>query len=124
MANGATLARASWSMPPDHGAAAVRLVLGDAALTAQWLDELASMRARMAEVRARLASAQQIGSVSMAPLGLQKGLFSMLPLSSEQIMALREHHGVYMAGSGRINIAGLTTGNIESFIEALRTVAG
>ncbi|MFM9936539.1 MAG: aromatic amino acid transaminase [Novosphingobium sp.] len=123
MSNGATIARASWSMPPDHGAAAVRLILSDAALTAQWLDELVQMRTRMAEVRARLASAQQIGPLNMAPLGSQKGLFSMLPLASEQIMALRERHGVYMAGSGRINIAGLTTGNIETFIEALRDVA-
>jgi aromatic-amino-acid transaminase len=123
MANGAVIARASWSMPPDHGAAAVRLVLGDAALTAQWLHELASMRTRMAEVRAHLAAAQQIGALNMAPIGAQKGLFSMLPLSGDQIMALRTDHGVYMAGSGRINIAGLTTGNIESFIEALRDVA-
>ena len=82
------------------------------------------MRARMAEVRERLAAAQQIGPISMAPLGLQKGLFSMLPLSAEQIMAMREKHGVYMAGSGRVNIAGLTTGNIESFIAALKDVAG
>ena len=124
MANGATIARASWSMPPDHGAAAVRIILGDAALSAEWLHELAQMRARMAEVRARLAAAQQIGPLNMAPLGGQKGLFSMLPLSGEQIMALRERHGVYMAGSGRINIAGLTTGNIETFIDALRDIAG
>jgi aromatic-amino-acid transaminase len=124
MANGATIARASWSMPPDHGAAAVRLVLGDAALTAQWLHELASMRTRMAEVRARLAAAQAIGPLNLAPVGLQKGLFSMLALTPPQIMALRERHGVYMAGSGRINIAGLTTGNIETFIDALRDVAG
>jgi aromatic-amino-acid transaminase len=124
MANGATLARASWSMPPDHGAAAVRIILGDAALTAQWIEELAQMRGRMAEVRGRLAAAQQIGPINMAPLGHQKGLFSMLPLSGEQIMALRERHGVYMAGSGRINIAGLTTDNLETFIEALRDIAG
>ncbi|MBX9884466.1 MAG: aromatic amino acid transaminase [Novosphingobium sp.] len=124
MGNGSAIARASWSMPPDHGAAAVRLILGDAALTARWIDELTAMRARMAEVRERLAAAQAIGPISMAPLGLQKGLFSMLPLSGEQIMALRERHGVYMAGSGRINIAGLTTGNIETFIAALKDVAG
>ena len=39
MANGASIARASWSMPPDHGAAAVRLILTDAELTALWLAE-------------------------------------------------------------------------------------
>ncbi len=60
----------------------------------------------------------------MAPLGIQNGLFSMLPLTPAQILTLREDHSIYMAGSGRINIAGLTEGNIEQFIEALRTVAG
>lgn len=122
MANGATVARASWSMPPDHGAAAVRVILSDADLTAMWLAELDEMRDRMAWVRARLAAAQQVGSVNMAPLGTQKGLFSMLPLTGDQILAIREKHGVYMAGSGRINAAGLTTGNIDKFIAALGDV--
>jgi len=123
MSNGATIARAAWSMPPDHGAAAVRLVLADADLTAMWLAELDEMRDRMRWVRDRLAAAQHAGSVPMASLGVQNGLFSMLPLSAEQILAIRERHGVYMAGSGRINIAGLTTNNIDRFVEALRDVA-
>ncbi len=59
----------------------------------------------------------------MAPLGVQNGLFSMLPIGGEQILAIRERHGVYMAGSGRINIAGLTDGNIDKFITALGDVA-
>lgn len=123
MTNGSAIARASWSMPPDHGAAAVRLVLADAELTAMWLAELDEMRDRMRWVRDRLSAAQQVGPIPMGPLGTQNGLFSMLPLSSEQILAIRERHGVYMAGTGRINIAGLTTGNIEKFIEALADVA-
>lgn len=123
MANGSAIARASWSMPPDHGAAAVRLVLADAELTAMWLAELDEMRDRMRWVRDRLSAAQQVGPIPMGPLGTQNGLFSMLPLSGEQILAIRERHGVYMAGTGRINIAGLTTGNIEKFIEALADVA-
>jgi aromatic-amino-acid transaminase len=124
MANGAAIARASWSMPPDHGAAAVRLVLGDAELTRIWLAELDDMRTRMRQVRDRLAAAQQVGPIAMAPLGIQNGLFSILPLTAEQIQTLRADHGIYMAGSGRINIAGLTGGNIETFIDALRAVAG
>ncbi|WP_333836694.1 amino acid aminotransferase [Novosphingobium sp.] len=122
MSNGATIARASWSMPPDHGAAAVRLILEDADLTAMWLAELDEMRDRMRWVRDRLAAAGQVGPIAMEVLGTQNGLFSMLPLSGEQILALREAHGIYMAGSGRINIAGLTTGNIDQFVESLRAV--
>ncbi len=122
LSNGATLARASWSMPPDHGAAAVRIILEDAALTAQWLDELDTMRARMRQVRARLGEVGRAGSIDLAPVALQNGLFSVLPLSPAQILSLRQDHGIYMAGSGRINIAGLTTGNIDKFIADLAAV--
>ena len=49
-------------------------------------------------------------------------MFSMLPLSNEQILAMREKHGIYMAGSGRINVAGLTMGNMTKFVAALAAV--
>ncbi len=123
LSNGHTLARAAWSMPPDHGAAAVRLILEDEALTRLWLDELDTMRARMRQVRARLADAGKAGAIDLAPLGGQNGLFSIVPLSGEQILKLRNDHGIYMAGSGRINVAGLTMGNIDKFIADLATVS-
>ena len=123
LSNGATLARAAWSMPPDHGGAAVRIILEDAALTGQWLDELSTMRTRIRQVRERLAAAGNAGSIDLTPLGQQHGLFSVLPLSPAQILTLRETHGIYMAGSGRVNIAGLTAGNIDKFIADLAAVA-
>lgn len=124
MSNGHGLARANWSQPPDHGAAAVRLVLEDEALTAQWLDELDQMRNRMAQVRAKLAAAGIAGSADLTPMGIQNGLFSIVPVSKDQVMALREKHGIYMAASGRINVAGLTMGNIDKFIAAVADVTG
>ena len=124
LSNGHSLARAAWSMPPDHGGAAVRLILEDADLTAMWLAELDTMRARMRQVRARLAQAGQAGAVDLKPLGSQNGLFSILPLSAEQILSLRNDHGIYMAGSGRINVAGLTMGNIDKFIADVAKVSG
>lgn len=122
LSNGHALARAAWSMPPDHGAAAVRIILEDPALVQVWLDELDTMRERMRQVRARLADAGQAGAVDLTPIGGQNGLFSIIPLSSEQVLAMREKHGVYMAGSGRINVAGLTMGNIDKFIAAVADV--
>jgi aromatic-amino-acid transaminase len=111
-------------MPPDHGAAAVRIILSDPKLTAIWQDELDTMRVRMTQVRARLAAAGQQGGVDFAPLGSQNGLFSVLPLSPEQIQTLRSDHGIYMAGSGRINVAGLTMDNIDKFIADVAAVSG
>lgn len=122
--NANALARASWSMPPDHGGAAARIILRDEALTTMWLDELAVMRARMRYVRDTLAQAGTAGSVDLTPLGKQNGLFAMLPVTKEQVVKLREDHAIYMAGSGRINIAGLHDGNIEKFVAALADVTG
>ncbi|MEO0906846.1 MAG: aromatic amino acid transaminase [Pseudomonadota bacterium] len=122
--NANALARASWSMPPDHGAAAVRIILRDSDLTAQWLDELDTMRERMRQVRQYLADAGTAGSVDLTALGTQNGLFAILPVTKEQVVALREDHGIYMAGSGRINVAGLTMDNIDKFIGALAAVTG
>lgn len=123
LSNGYALARAAWSMPPDHGAAAVRLILEDAGMTKLWLDELDEMRTRMNHVRARLAAAGKAGAVDFAALGGQNGLFSVLPLSGEQILKLRTDHGIYMAGSGRINVAGLTMNNIDKFIADVAAVS-
>jgi aromatic-amino-acid transaminase len=121
--NANALARAAWSMPPDHGAAAVRLVLGDAALTAQWQEELTAMRTRMRRVRARLAAADNaVPGLNLAAIGGGNGLFAILPLDRGQIEALRRDHAVYMAGSGRINVAGLTEANTPRFIAALAEV--
>ena len=123
LSNGHALARAAWSMPPDHGAAAVRLILSDPRLTTSWLDELEQMRTRIGQVRARLAQAGRVGGIDLAPLGRQNGMFATLPLDKAQIEALRAEHAIYMAGSGRINVAGLTTDNIGKFTAALGAVA-
>jgi aromatic-amino-acid transaminase len=122
MSNGHSLARANWSQPPDHGAAAVRLILEDEALTAQWLGELDQMRDRMRQVRAKLAAAGKTGGVDLTPVGGQNGLFSIIPFTPEQVLEMRSKHGIYFAGSGRINVAGLTMGNIDQFIAAVADV--
>ncbi len=121
--NANALARAGWSMPPDHGGAAVRIILRDPDMTAQWLAELDTMRARMRSVRDALAKAGSAGRIDLTPLGHQNGLFSMLPITKEEVATLREDHGIYMAASGRINIAGLTEANLPKFIAALAAVA-
>jgi aromatic-amino-acid transaminase len=124
MSNGHSLARANWSQPPDHGAAAARIVMEDAGLTAQWLDELGQMRSRMRQMRERLSAAGKVGGVDLTAIGKQHGLFSIIPFTPEQVQAMRDKHGIYFAGSGRINIAGLTSGNIDQFIAAVADVTG
>lgn len=110
-----SLARSLWSMPPDHGAAIVRTILESAELRADWLDELGEMRSRINMLRRTLAASHPL----LAPIADQRGMFAMLPISPESVVALRERHGIYMAGNARINIAGLSQDNIPAFTAAL-----
>ena len=109
------IAREMWSMPPDHGAAAVRIVLDDPELRARWLVELAAMRDRINAVRQRIAAADP----RLAFIGRQFGMFSMLPLSREQVLKLREDHAIYMAESGRFNVVGMGDAQIDRFTTAV-----
>ncbi|MBU2032878.1 MAG: aromatic amino acid transaminase [Alphaproteobacteria bacterium] len=123
LSNANALARATWSMPPDHGGAAVRIALRDPDLTKEWRAELDEMRERMRDVRRQLAAADgDAPGLNLAALTEQNGLFAVLPLDRDQIASLRDEHAIYMAGSGRINIAGLHEGNIGKFIAALADV--
>jgi aromatic-amino-acid transaminase len=113
-------AREMWSMPPDHGAASVHIVLDDPQLRADWLVELAGMRDRINTVRQRIAAADP----SLAFIGGQYGMFSMLPLSREQVLKLRTDSAIYMADSGRFNVVGLADDQIDRFIAAVIGVMG
>jgi aspartate/tyrosine/aromatic aminotransferase len=108
-------AREMWSMPPDHGAAAVHIVLDDEQLRAQWHVELDAMRDRINSVRQRIASAHP----RLAFIGGQYGMFSMLPLSKEQVLKLRENYGIYMAESGRFNVVGMSDDQVDRFVAAV-----
>ncbi|HEU4704896.1 MAG TPA: aromatic amino acid transaminase [Sphingomicrobium sp.] len=108
-------AREMWSMPPDHGAAAVRIILDDPKLAADWRVELDAMRERINSVRRRIAAADP----RLAFIGGQFGMFSMLPLSREQVLELRERHAIYMADSGRFNVVGMADHSIDRFVAAV-----
>jgi aromatic-amino-acid transaminase len=109
------LSRTMWSMPPDHGAAIVRTVLDDTELRADWNAELKEMCARIRTLRARLSAYDE----RLRFIDSQNGMFSMLPLTPEAVLALRESHGIYMANSGRFNIVGLSDDNVDSFAAAV-----
>ena len=115
MGNLLGLARTMWSMPPDHGAAVVRIILDDAELRADWRAELDEMCARIRQLRARIAAYDE----RLAYIGEQNGMFSMLPLTPEQVLAVREKDGIYMAGSGRFNVVGLSDENVDRFAAAV-----
>lgn len=110
-----SLARTMWSMPPDHGAAVVRTVLDDPQLRADWRVELDSMGARIRSLRSRLGAFDP----RLAYIAEQKGMFSLLPLTPQQVLELRASHGIYMASSGRFNVVGLSDDNVDAFAAAV-----
>jgi aspartate/tyrosine/aromatic aminotransferase len=109
------IAREMWSMPPDHGAAAVHIVLEDPQLRERWLGELTAMRDRINSVRQRIAAADP----RLAFIGRQFGMFSMLPLSKEQVLKLRVENAIYMADTGRFNVVGLSDDQVDRSIAAV-----
>ncbi len=118
-------ARVLWSMPPDHGAAVVRMVLEDAELRADWEAELEGMRLRMLALRAGLAEAlrARTNAGDFDFVARHRGMFSLLGLTPAQVERLRADHGVYMIGDSRINIAGLTPAGTAKLVEAVAAVA-
>lgn len=116
--------RSNYSNPPRHGAAVVATVLGDEQLAASWREELAQMRDRIAEMRRSLVAALQAGGAKrdFGFLLNQAGMFSYTGLSPMQVDRLRSEKHLYIVGSGRINVAGITPGNLPSLSEALLSV--
>ena len=116
--------RANYSMPPDHGANSTEIVLSDSALNAQWREELETMRLRMVKLRQSFSDAMRKRSNSerFDYIAHQKGMFSRLPLTTEQLNKLREDYGIYIVGDGRINVAGLPEQGIDKLADALCTV--
>ena len=113
-----------YSMPPAHGAAIVARILSRPMLTAQWQGELAAMRERIGRMRA-LAVSQLAATGLQRDFGFiqrQRGLFSFLGISPDQIDRLRSEFAIYLVGSSRMNIAGLSEGNIEYFADSLAAV--
>lgn len=115
-----TIARASYSQPPAHGALIVTGILSEPALSGVWRSELEGMRLRLGTLRQRLADG--IAHPAAAPLREQRGMFLMLPLSRDEMATLRERYGIYGLPSGRINLAGIPSARVAEVAAAIGAV--
>lgn len=116
--------RTNYSNPPAHGAALVTTILSDAELTKQWHAEVADMRDRINGMRqllvAKLAEHGAPGDYSF--IEQQNGMFSFSGLTKEQVGKLRDEHSIYIVGSGRINVAGISESNVDTLCAAIAKV--
>ncbi len=115
------LNRLNFSFPPDHGAKVVSMILHDPALRADWIDELEAMRLRMLVLRQGLTDAltRESNSDRFNYIGVHRGMFTQLGGTTEKVLTLREEHGIYMVGTGRINIAGLPAEGMDKLARAI-----
>jgi aromatic-amino-acid transaminase len=116
--------RVLYSMPPDHAAAAVRIILEDDALRANWKTELEQMRLRMLNLRTGFAEAlrRQSNSSRFDFIAEHRGMFSRLGITEDQVNRLREDYGIYMVGDSRFNVAGLKEDRLEDLAKAVVSV--
>ena len=116
--------RTNYSNPPTHGGAVVATVLGDAALRAQWEQELAGMRTRIKAMRKKLVDGLKAAGVKqdMGFITTQIGMFSYSGLSKEQMVRLRGEFGVYGTDTGRMCVAALNEKNIDYVCQSIAKV--
>jgi len=116
--------RTMYSVPPDHGAAVVRIILNDDELRAQWVDELGGMRERLSGMGALLHDAlkEKAPEHDFSHLINANGMFCFLGVTSEQVDKLKRDFGVYMVGSSRINVAGITPDNVDYLATSIAAV--
>ena len=116
--------RQNYSNPPAHGGAIVATVLGDAALRAEWDGEVAVIRDRIREMRRLMVETLKAKGVQrdFSFITKQNGMFSFSGLTKAQVETLKSKYAIYIVGSGRINVAGLTEANMDRFCQAVADV--
>ena len=113
--------RVNYSNPPVHGAAIVTTVLNDPELCAEWEGEVEAMRDRINRMRHLFVETLAAKGVKrdFSFIKRQRGMFSFSGLTKEQVDTLREKYSIYIVGSGRINVAGITEANMDALCQAI-----
>lgn len=119
-----TLIRGNYSNPPAHGAKIVATILKDDALRNAWIEEVAQMRDHIQELRDLMVAKLNERGVAQdfSFISNQNGMFSFSGLGGEQVKRLKEEYGIYMVGSGRINVAGMSKNNMDTVCDAIAAV--
>ncbi len=116
-----SVARGIYSMPPSYGGALVDIILSDDALKQEWVNEVDEMRNRMRTLRGLLVSklAEYGAQKDFSFVNDQKGMFSFLCITPEQVQKMRNEHSVYFVDSSRVNVAGISQANVDTLAKAM-----
>jgi len=119
-----SVVRVNYSMPPAHGAAIVETILSSAELTTQWHGELKEMRDRINGMRQLLVDQLAANGVTrdFSFITTQNGMFSFLGIDKEQVQRLQDEYSIYIVGSSRISLAGISPDNVNYLTQSIAKV--
>ncbi|RJE73841.1 aromatic amino acid aminotransferase [Pseudoalteromonas sp. MSK9-3] len=119
-----SVVRSIYSMPPAHGADIVNTILSSTELTQLWHDELDEMRIRINGLRSLIKNslAEKGVAQDFSFIDQQNGMFSFLGINKAQIDRLQKDYAIYIVGSSRVNVAGVSQTNIDYFSNAIADV--
>ncbi|XP_039630691.1 aspartate aminotransferase, cytoplasmic [Polypterus senegalus] len=115
------IVRTTWSNPPSQGARIVATTLNTPALFLEWKDNVKTMAHRVLLMRSQLkAKLIALGTPgTWEHITQQIGMFSFTGLNPKQVDYLIKEKHIYLMASGRINMCGLTTKNIDYVAESI-----
>ncbi|GAA6205641.1 MULTISPECIES: amino acid aminotransferase [Thalassotalea] len=119
-----SVVRVAYSMPPAHGAAIVETILSSHELTTQWHGELKEMRDRINNMRQLLVDKLKENGVErdFSFITSQNGMFSFLGIDQAQVQRLQDEFSIYIVGSSRISLAGISTDNVDYLTQSIAKV--
>lgn len=118
------VARTIYSNPPSHGSDIVKTILSDEKLKLLWVENLDDAKNRIINMRKSLVEnlVKENCSRNFEFIVNQKGMFSFTGLTSDEVAQLKEKFSIYIVNSGRINVAGVTSKNVNYIAKAISSV--
>ena len=119
-----SVVRVAYSMPPAHGAAIVETILSSQELTTQWHGELKEMRDRINNMRQLLVDKLKENGVErdFSFITSQNGMFSFLGIDQAQVQRLQDEFSIYIVGSSRISLAGISSDNVDYLTQSIAKI--
>ena len=122
--NAINLMRKSYSMSPYHGGGIVGTILSDSELTKIWQDEVVDVCTHVQDLRETFSKQlnQKQSKKNFSFITQNRGMFSYLGITLEEVLKLRNKYGIYILDSTRMNVAGLSCKNIDYVTDSIAAV--
>ena len=116
------LARQLYFMPPDHGAAIVLEILSSPDLENLWRSELDGVRLEIVEKREMLRKMieAEIEGFDASFIESQLGMFSCLPIDTDEQRLMEDLFHTYMLPNARVNVAAMQLSDARTLARSFR----